>query len=138
MSSVNSVAALPTGGFVALGTVSERLATWTSLQGDEWVEGTIEPPTAPAPVPRVELGWPYRIVALDGGLLAAAGTEGGTLTWTSIDGRFWVFGERLDILGWQPANLAALGNHVLLFGYGVDPQAESGFRQVLLRGTADS
>jgi len=138
MSSVSSVAALPTRGFVALGTVGERLATWISLRGDEWVEGTIEPPTAPAPIPRVELGWPYRIVALNGGLLAAAGTEGGTLTWTSIDGRFWAFGERLDISGWQPANLAALGNHVLLFGYRVDPQAENGFRQALLRGTAES
>lgn len=138
MSSASSVAALPTRGFVALGTVGERLATWTSLQGDEWGEGTIEPPTAPVLVPRVELGWPYRIMALDGGLLAAAGTEGGTLTWTSVDGRFWTFGERLDISGWQSANLAALGNHTLLFGYRVDPQAESGFRQVLLRGTAES
>jgi hypothetical protein len=135
MSSVCSLAALPAGGFVALGTAGERIATWTSLHGDEWMEGTFDP-QGPALDAGEGPGLPCRVVAAAGGLLAAVGTDDETLTWTSIDGRSWAFGERLDIAGVQPANVAALGDHVLLFGSRIDPRVESGFRHVLSYGTA--
>jgi hypothetical protein len=135
MSSLCTVAALPMGGFVALGSAGERPASWTSPDGNEWIEGTVQPPTAPTPRPRITTTTACRVLALDGGLITMVGA---TLIWTSIDGRSWAFGERLDISGVATSNIAALGDHVLLFGTRVDPKAEGGYRYVLLRGTAGS
>lgn len=78
---------------------------------------------------------PCNVVAFDGGLLASASVEDATLTWTSPDGGNWSFDQRIDISGVHAFRIAALGDQVLLFGSRVDPEAESGFRDVLLRGT---
>jgi hypothetical protein len=103
-----------------------------SVDGDHWVEGTIEAPSEPA----LEAARPCSVVAFDGGLLATASTEGAKLAWTSIDGRSWAFAESLPISGGGSETLASMGNQVLLVGYRADPEAANGLRQVLLHGVA--
>jgi hypothetical protein len=133
-SSVCSVTPLPTGGFVALGRTGDSAASWTSIDGGDWVEGTIGLPAGPGVRADEQDATPCNVVAFDGGLLASASVEGATLTWTSRDGGDWSFDQRLDILRVHAFRMAALGDQVLLFGDRVDPEAESGFRSVLLRG----
>ncbi|HEX7171265.1 MAG TPA: hypothetical protein VF365_01515 [Candidatus Limnocylindria bacterium] len=132
MSSVCSLTARPSGGFVALGRVGERAAAWTSLSGDVWLEGTIAPPDGVGA--GQVFATPCNVVPVGEAMLAIAPVEGGTTPiWTSIDGRSWAFGERLDVVGVHATKMAALGDHALLFGNRVDPEAEGGFRSVLLR-----
>lgn len=75
------------------------------------------------------------MAAFDGGLLASEQVEGATLMWTSRDGGDWSFDQRLAVVGVHALRIAALGDHMLLFGQRVDPEAEGGIRDVLLRGT---
>lgn len=135
MSSVCSVTARPDGGFVALGTRDGRAASWTSIDGVDWVEGSIGPAAGPGVRASEHDATPCDVVAFDGGLLASAPVEGATLIWTSPDGGDWSFDERLSVVGVHAFRIAAVGDHVLLFGNRVDPEAEGGFRDVLLRGT---
>ena len=133
-SSVCSVTPLPTGGFVALGRTGDGAASWTSIDGGDWVEGTIGLPGGPGVRADEQGATPCNVVAFDGGLLASAPVEGATLTWTSRDGGNWSFDQRLDVFGVHATKMAAVGDHVFLFGNRVDPEGESGFRDVLLRG----
>lgn len=135
MSSVCSLMARPAGGFVTLGATNDGAASWMSIDGVDWVEGTIERPAGPGIPASEQDATPCNVVALDGGLLASAQAEGATLTWTSRDGRNWSFDQRLDVVGVHAFRMAALGDLVLLYGNRVDPEAESGLRGVLLRGT---
>ena len=134
MSTVCSLTARPGGGFVALGTTNDSAASWTSIDGGDWVEGTIGLPGGPGVRASEQDATPCSVVAFDGGLLASAPVEGATLTWTSRDGGNWSFDQLLDISGVYATKIAAVGEHVVLFGNRVDPEAESGFREVLLRG----
>ena len=104
MSSVCSVTALPSGGFVALGMAGERVASWTSLDAVGWVEGSVEQPAEPDRIAANLGGTPCNVVAFDGGLLASATVEGATLTWTSGDGQSWSLDQRLDIWREPPPN----------------------------------
>ena len=134
MSRVCSLTARPDGGFVALGTTNDGAASWTSIDGGEWVEGTIGLPAGPGVRASEQDARPCNVVAFDGGLLASASVEDATLTWTSPDGQNWSFDQRLDTVRVHPTRMAALGDQVLIFGNRVDPDAQSGFRDVLLRG----
>ena len=121
---------------MALGTKNDGAASWTSTDGGDWVEGTIGLPGGPGVRAIEQDARPCNLVAFDGGLLASASVEDATLTWTSRDGGAWSFDQRLDIAGVQAFSLAALGDQLLIFGNRVDPEAESGFRSVVLRGTS--
>jgi len=135
MSSVCSLTARSDGAFVALGTTDDGAASWTSTDGGDWVEGTIGLTAGPGVRVSEQDARPCNVVAFDGGLLASAQVEAATLTWTSRDGGNWSFDQRLDVVGVHVFRVGAVGDHVLLYGNRVDPEAESGFRDVLLRGT---
>ena len=135
-SSVCSMTPLPTGGFVAFGRTGDRAASWTSMDGGDWVEGTIGLPAGPGVGATEQDVTPCNVVAFDGGLMASAPVEGATFTWTSRDGQHWSFDQRLDISTVHLSKLASVGDQVLLFGSRVAPEAGSGLRDVLLRGTS--
>lgn len=133
MTSVCALSAVAKGGFVALAMADDRPAAWTSTAGDDWVEANLESPPETALRNLSGLAWRCNVVDVADTLLATASTENRTLTWTSTDGRSWAFGERLDI---STRAEAALGTRVLIVGNVEDPQADEGFRQVILVGDA--
>jgi hypothetical protein len=106
-------------------------AAWTSVAGDQWAEASLESPPATALRDFTGPAWRCNVVEVAGALVALGATENRTLTWTSMDGRSWAFGERLDIAARAEA---ALGNRVLIVGNVDDPEAADGFRQVILIG----
>ena len=76
---------------------------------------------------------PCDLAAIDGGMLATVGIGGATLMWTSKDGRSWSVLDRIDL----SCGTAALGNQLLFAGVVLDPESESGVRQVLLHRTVE-
>lgn len=123
--------------FAVLGTADDLPAAWVLDGGLAWQPGSVEPPSGPE-IRASDLTVTPCATATVGTAFLAAGanpTEGGTLLWTSPDGRHWVFIERLDVTSHYPA---AVGDLVLMLGSEGDPNSEGGARRFLLRGTVDS
>jgi hypothetical protein len=98
-------------GFAAFGASGDRLAAWTSIDGDTWTQGEVDAAEG-LKIGNMDLNT-CRVVDFGDGLVAFARGAGGTLVWTSADGTAWKYRERLPI---TMTAVAALNGQVLVAG----------------------
>jgi hypothetical protein len=140
---MESVSALPGGGFVAVGCDRCQAGdfgtpvAWVSADGLGW--------TGSALPSNVE-GTAYRVLQVGGILLAIGAAQGKTLTWTSADGIGWAAGPMLgaasggrfpSFVG-QHHNATARDDEVLFFLYLGPDDSGVVANSVLMRGVVEN
>lgn len=136
---MESVSQLAGGGFVAVGCDGcqpggfGRPASWVSADGLGWTRVAL---------PATFEGTAYRVLQVDGGLLAIGAAPDGTPTWTSADGLSWEPGPILAFASQGPRtsvegqrhNVTARGGEVLFLVYRGRDETGTLLDSVLMRG----